>query len=74
VFNALQEREYRHIQNDLIAYIRKELKNSSLQMSVRLVEEVESNRSISPEDRYKQMVENNPAIEILRSGLQMEID
>ena len=74
VFNALQEREYRQIQHELVAFIRKELKNSNLQMSIRLVQESEAVRSISPEDRYKQMVEQNPALEILRSGLQMEID
>jgi hypothetical protein len=74
VFNGLQEKEYRNVQPDLVAFIRKELKNSNLQMNIRLIQETEAQRSISPEDRYKQMLEQNPAIDILRSGLQMEID
>jgi hypothetical protein len=43
-------------------------------MNIKIAEETEIQKSISSVERYKIMVEQNPAVEILKNGLQLEID
>jgi CRISPR/Cas system CMR-associated protein Cmr5 small subunit len=43
-------------------------------MTIKIVEETEIQRSVSPEERYKSMAEQNPALDILKNGLQLELD
>jgi len=74
VSNIFQEKELKRLQQDILEYMRLKLKNSNVVMSIKLAEESENQRSNTPEDRYKIMVEQNPALAKLRSGLNLEID
>ena len=74
VNNIFQEKELKRLQQDILEYMRLQLKNSNVSMSIKLAEENENQRSNTPEDRYKIMAEMNPALAKLRSGLNLEID
>jgi len=74
VSNVLQERELKRLQPDILEFIHDQLQNSTVRMNIKIAEESEVQKSISPEERYKMMVEQNPALEILKNGLQLEID
>jgi DNA polymerase III subunit gamma/tau len=74
VSNVLQEKELKRLQSDILAYIHTYLQNSSIKMNVKIAEESAAQRGNSPEDRYKLMAQQNPALDILKNGLQLEID
>jgi len=74
VSNILQEKELKRLQPDLLAFVRSHLQNSLVNMNIKIAEETEIQKTNSPEDRYKLMVAQNPALDILKNGLQLEID
>jgi DNA polymerase-3 subunit gamma/tau len=74
VNNTLQEKELKRLQPDLLDFIHSHLQNSTIGMTIKIVEETEIQRSVSPEERYKSMAEQNPALDILKNGLQLELD
>ncbi len=74
VSNILQEKELIRLQPDILNFIQTQLENSTISMNIKLAEENEIQRASSPEDRYKIMAQQNPALDILKNGLQLEID
>jgi len=74
VNNVMQENELKKIQPDIVQFLSNRLMNSAVKMTIKLVEETDSQRSLLPEERYKMMVEQNPSLEKLRKNLQLEID
>lgn len=74
VNNVMQESELKKIQTDIVQFMMGRLRNSHIKMQVRIAEESEKQRSITPEERYKIMVEQNPLLEKLRKNIGFEID
>jgi DNA polymerase-3 subunit gamma/tau len=74
VSNILQEKELKRLHADIQDFIHQRLQNTSVKMTIKVAEETEVQRANSPEDRYKLMAEQNPALDILKNGLQLEID
>jgi len=74
VSNILQEREFNRLKPDIIEFMRFRLQNSALSMNIKVMEETERTRGTSPEDRFRLMTEQNPALAKLRDGLNLEID
>ena len=74
VSNTLQEKELKKLEPDLLAFIRMHLQNKKVQIRIHLAELSEIQRANSPEDRYKILAQQNPALDILKNGLQLEID
>jgi DNA polymerase-3 subunit gamma/tau len=70
----LQEKELKRLQPDILQFIHTQLQNSTPRMTVKVMEETQVQRANTPEDRFKIMAEQNPAVEKLRQGLQLEID
>ena len=50
------------------------LQNSQIRMTLKIAEETEVQRANTPEERYRIMAEQNPALDKLRNGLGLEID
>jgi DNA polymerase-3 subunit gamma/tau len=72
--NIFQEKEFKKLQPDIQLHLRTELKNSKITFQT-LIEEVSGNyKSNNPEEIYKKMAEENPAINILKNNLNLEID
>lgn len=74
VSNIMQERELKKMQLNILEFIHTKLQNSKIQMTLCITEETETTKTSSPEERYRKMAEQNPALTTLRNGLQMEID
>ncbi len=74
VSNTLQEKELKRLQSDIMEFMHTKLENSSVKMSVKVMEETAVQRANTPEERYRIMAEQNPALDILKNGLQLEID
>lgn len=74
VSNMLQEKELKKLQPDILEFMQSQLSNSSIRMTIKIIEETAVQRANSPEDRYKIMADINPALDILKNGLQLEID
>lgn len=74
VNNVMQDNELRKIQTDIIQFIGQDLKNTHIRMKIKVLEDNEMQRTISPEQRYKKMADENPNLEILRKNLSLEID
>ncbi len=70
----MQEKELKRLQPDILQFIHTQLQNSTPRMTVKVMEETQVQRANTPEDRFKIMAEQNPAVEKLRQGLQLEID
>jgi DNA polymerase III subunit gamma/tau len=62
------------LQPDILNFLQQKLQNSSIRMQLILAEENEMQRASSPEDRYKIMAQQNPALDKLRNALGLEID
>jgi len=74
VNNNSQEKEFNRLKPDIVVFLRNQLQNSSISMNIKMVEETERTRGTSPEDRFRLMTEQNPALAKLRDGLNLEID
>ena len=74
VSNILQEKELKRLQVDIQDFIHTRLENSSIKMTIKIAEETAVQRANTPEERYRLMAEQNPALDILKNGLQLEID
>lgn len=74
VNNVMQENEAKKLLQEAVQFIRSELKNSSITVNTKIAEENEMQRSLSPEQRYLEMVAKNPQLEQFRKMLSLEID
>ena len=74
VSNILQEKELKRLQSNILEFIHTRLQNKSICMSLKIKEDSEFSRNISPEEKYKAMAEQNPALTTLRNSLLMELD
>ena len=70
----LQEKELIRLQPDILRFIQKKLQNSKVRMTIKITEETEVQRANTPEDRYRIMAEQNPALDKLKNALGLEID
>ena len=74
VSNILQEKELKRLQPDILEFMHQKLQNSSITMTLRIEEETAVQRANSPEDRYRIMADQNPALDKLKNALGLEID
>jgi len=74
ISNSMQEKELLACKRELLTFLRSELKNSFVEMQLKMNEAEETRKILSPEEKYKQMVQKNPALVKLRTGLGFEID
>lgn len=74
VNNVMQSNELKKIQPDINTFMINRLSNSQIRMIIKVAEENEIQRTLSPEEKYKLMSETNPELEKLRKNLNLEID
>lgn len=74
VNNVMQSNELKKIQHDINTFMINRLSNSQIRMIIKVAEENEIQRTLSPEEKYKLMSEINPELEKLRKNLNLEID
>jgi hypothetical protein len=74
VNNVMQESEAKRLLSEAVQFIRAQLNNTTITISTKIAEETEMQRSLSPEQRYMEMVAKNPQLEEFRKLLSLEID
>jgi len=72
--NRAQEITLKERRADLLDFLRGELRNQKIQLTTRLEETVNQSKPYTAEDKYRAMVEKNPALKTLRENLDMELD
>jgi hypothetical protein len=74
VNNVMQESEAKKLLSEAVQFIRAQLNNTTITISTKIAEETEMQRSLTPEQRYMEMVAKNPQLEEFRKLLSLEID
>ena len=74
VSNVMLQNDLKSVERQLLEYLRNELRNSAIVMKINRVESTEKIRNLTPEEIYRQMVQENSALEILKKNLNLEID
>lgn len=74
VDNSFQEKEMRNEMVPLLNFLRSELKNGQITLDIRLSEMTGISKAMTPNERLKRMIDNNPSINILREQFKLEID
>lgn len=72
--NVFQENEFKKLLSDLSSYLRSTLKNSSINFVTKVVENLVKDTNRHPEEIFKKMTEQNPALLTLKKNLNLEID
>lgn len=72
--NVFQEGEFKKLLTEICFSIRKTLKNSSVNFVTKVVEAVEKDTNNNPEEILRKMTEQNPALQLLKKNLNLEID
>jgi len=74
VNNIMQEREIKRFETDIIGQLRSALRNSKISMRIKVEEVITERKITDPEELYRKMVDENPQVSKLRSGLKLEFD
>lgn len=74
VSNVMLQNDLKSVERKLLGFLRKELQNSAINMKINMMEAPEKMRNLTPEEIYRQMVQENSALEILKKNLNLEID
>ena len=72
--NIFQESEIKKLLPALAVFVRNKLQNQQIGFSTMVLDTADIPRSINPEEVLKKMTQQNPALEILRNNLSLEID
>lgn len=72
--NVLQENEFKKLMTQLSNYMRKSLKNGGVNFRTKVIEATDLPRTVNPEEVLRKMIQENPALEILKNKLKLEID
>jgi DNA polymerase-3 subunit gamma/tau len=74
VDNKIQLDELQTRKGEILSYLRKELNNRKITLEVLVTEVQDETKHLAPDEKYRKMVEKNPAISKLKDQLDLEID
>lgn len=72
--NKAQELTLKERRGDLLDFLRAELRNQNIQLESILIESFSQSKPYTAEDKYRAMVEKNPALKALRDSLDLELE
>ena len=73
--NNLQEVKINEIRNELLAYLKKELKNSLLDLKLIITDtDEENNKLYTTEDKFKHMLEKNDSLGKLKQEFNLDLE
>lgn len=58
---------------ELLGYLKGHLKNHSITIQVAVNETIEVKKAFTPQEKFRQMAEKNPALELLRKTFDLDI-
>ncbi|MDB4303832.1 DNA polymerase III subunit gamma/tau [Desulfosarcina sp.] len=74
VDNKIQQKEIDERKLDFLPILRKKLNNYSIQLEVEVNEQVKIVKPYTAQEKFKKMVEKNPALKTMKDQLNLEID
>jgi DNA polymerase-3 subunit gamma/tau len=74
VDNGVQQEEVNRRKGEILGFLRKDLDNKNIDIQVDIVVHEADRKHFAPEEKFRKMAEKNPAINKLRSQLDLEID
>ncbi|MEI6764060.1 MAG: DNA polymerase III subunit gamma/tau [Bacteroidota bacterium] len=74
VDNKVQAEEINQKKYDMLAFLRKELKNGQVSINTSVTQNTTEDRPYTSVDKFKKMAEMNPALNKLKNQLDLEID
>ncbi len=73
--NETQESELMKVKSELLNHLRQSLKNDTLLLETEyLIEETKETVIFTNSDRWKAMIDKNPALEMLKEKLRLDLD
>ena len=72
--NPLQKEEFGHFEEQIMANLRRALKNDLIRMEIVVKEYKSDNRAFTAVEKYKQMVTDNPELLNLKNDLGLQLD
>ena len=75
VENKIQSEQLENEKNDLVQYLRKELKNYKIKIETIVTDNPEKKNLVyTPQDKYNRMAEKNPSIQELKKRLDLDVE
>ncbi|MDD4143097.1 MAG: hypothetical protein PHN68_00545 [Prolixibacteraceae bacterium] len=74
VDNSVQDDLIKSIKPELIAWLRRELKNSGIELQVKVTESEQEKIIYSDRDKYIEMVKKNPMLDVLKRKFKLDFD
>lgn len=71
IFNSAQEADVNNRKAELLAYLRKQLNNTAIDLEMVIDKEAESKGVYTIQDKYKKLVEKNPHVDTLRKKFDL---
>jgi DNA polymerase-3 subunit gamma/tau len=74
LYQSMQENSLNEVLQQLIAYLSDSLKNDTITIRICIDETKENTRAFTPQERFMKMIEENPALALLRKELNLDLD
>ena len=71
--NATIKVELESASHELLAFLRKRLKNYDIELDIRVNEEIQKRYAYTPREKYDKLKEINPLMDTLRQEFDLEI-
>lgn len=71
--NQTMKKELERGQGSLMAYLKKELRNTDLELEIKVNKEVAKKYAFTPIEKYNKLKEKNPLIEKLKNTFGLDI-
>ena len=71
--NGTMKKEVEREQYDLVAYLRQQLNNHTINLKITVNEETAKKFAFTPEEKYEKLREKNPALDILRQEFDLDL-
>lgn len=74
VFHPLTAQRLEAIRGKIEAHLQQQLQNGTVRMQVRISEENELKKALSPQDQLDELIQKNPALQNLKQKLNLELE
>jgi len=72
--NTVQDDLINSVKPELVSWLRKELKNSKIQLLTNINQETKDKIIYTDSEKYEEMIKKNPAIEQLRQKFKLDFE
>lgn len=72
--NQSSKEDFTKRQGNLLAYLRENLENFELSISISVAEEIKQKYAFTPEEKFEKLKEINPAIDLMRKLFELELN